>query len=157
MSETAKEETQEAKNEDSNENPSFISGKCSEMMKKISEEDTVVRGKEYIRENVVETCTGILLILAFILSIWFPDYGGGLVAFITGIIFSKNVVEVIGKCFTLYQTGALFKPFALAVFFVTALILHPYSVICFVVAVALRWIVQPKRHQLFKESKEEES
>ena len=127
-----------------------IAEKYSDMMKVLNEEETIKKGKNYLEENVIESTVGILLIIGFVLSFFFPLYGGTAVAFFSGLVLSVEFVRVLGKCYNYIKKGNGFKSFAAIMLGITLFVIVPIQSVGFCIGFLLRWLIQPKLHH-FKE------
>jgi hypothetical protein len=130
---------------------SKISEKYSNLINQIKDENTVKKGKTYFKEHLIESIVGIILVLGFIISIFFPLYGGTLVCFFAGITLSPQCVRFIGKLVEYYQEGLGIKCFTVFILGITVLLILPVFVIAFFVGFLLRWALQPSKHSFKKE------
>ena len=119
-----------------------------EFLGKISDEETIEKGKKLLKNSKFEVIFGVILIIGFLTSIFSPVYGGIVVGLFGGLILSRELATGIGKVIQYYHEDKVFKSFSIVVLLLTFLIDAPAVVISGILGMAIRWILQPKKHCL---------
>ena len=115
---------------------------------KISDEETIEKGKEILKNQKFEVIFGVIVIIGLIISFFFQTQGGVVVGLMSGLILSREFVTGIGKIVYYYQKQRVFKSFTIIVLVVACLIAAPALVVSVAIGMGIRWLLQPKRHCL---------
>jgi hypothetical protein len=120
------------------------------LIDKISDEETIEKGKALIKNKKFEVAFGIVLVMGFLMSILFPSkvYGGAIVGLFGGAILSREFVHAIGGLVRCYYEDKVFKSFTVGILILTCLIAMPHLIVSAALGIGIRWILQPKKHCL---------
>ena len=115
-----------------------------QILQNIKDDETIMKGKQFIERNKLETLCAFLLVIGLILTSFYSHTGGAIVGLIGGYSLAHEFITLFKKLIYYYNNEKIFKIFIVGMLFLELLIYAPVFVISIVISVCTCYLVCPK-------------